>query len=53
MAQSPQPVWFDDLLEHHYRRLVAFVHGLLGDAQGAHDVVQEAFVAAWHATQQQ
>lgn len=53
MAQPPQPAWFDDLLERYYRRLVAFAQGLLGDAQGAHDVVQEAFFAAWRATQQQ
>lgn len=53
MAQPPQPAWFDDLLERYYRRLIAFAQGLLGDAQAAHDVVQEAFVAAWRATQQQ
>lgn len=54
MAHPPaQPTWFDDLLERHYRRLIAFARGLLGDPQAAHDVVQEAFVAAWRATQQQ
>jgi RNA polymerase sigma-70 factor (ECF subfamily) len=53
MAEPAQPAWFDDLLERHYRRLIAFANGLLGDAQAAHDVVQETFVAAWRATQRE
>jgi RNA polymerase sigma-70 factor (ECF subfamily) len=53
MAEPSPPAWFDGLLERHYRRLVAFVIGLLGDAQAAEDVAQEVFFAAWQATQQQ
>jgi RNA polymerase sigma-70 factor (ECF subfamily) len=44
---------FEDLLQRYHRRLLAFARGLLGDAHQADDVVQEAFVAAWRAAQEQ
>jgi RNA polymerase sigma-70 factor (ECF subfamily) len=53
MAELGQPEWFDGLLQRHYRRLLAFVCGLLGSAHQADDIVQEVFVAAWRAAQQQ
>jgi len=53
MAELGQSEWFEDLLQRYYRRLLAFARGLLGDAHQADDIVQEVFVAAWRAVQQQ
>ena len=36
-------------MRRHKGNLYRFVRGYVGDAAEAHDLVQEAFVAAWHA----
>ncbi len=38
---------FDELYDGSFRRLVAQLYALTGDAQEAQDCVQEAFVRAW------
>lgn len=40
---------FTQLMRRHKDSLYRFVRGYVGDASEAHDLVQEAFVAAWHA----
>jgi RNA polymerase sigma-70 factor (ECF subfamily) len=42
---------FADLLGRLQAPLFGFVRGLLGDAEQAHDVVQDVFVDAWRAAQ--
>ncbi len=38
---------FDALLHQYWRPLVLYAEGLLGELDGAYDVVQEAFVRLW------
>jgi RNA polymerase sigma-70 factor (ECF subfamily) len=40
---------FTQLMRRHKDSLYRFVRGYVGDASEAYDLVQEAFVAAWHA----
>ena len=40
---------FTQLMRRHKDSLYRFVRGYVGDASEADDLVQEAFVAAWHA----
>ena len=40
---------FTHLMRRHKEGLYRFVRGYVGDASEAYDLVQEAFVAAWHA----
>ena len=40
---------FTQLMRRHKDGLYRFVRGYVGDASEAYDLVQEAFVAAWHA----
>jgi RNA polymerase sigma-70 factor (ECF subfamily) len=40
---------FTHLMRRHKDSLYRFVRGYVGDASEANDLVQEAFVAAWHA----
>ena len=40
---------FTQLMRRHKDNLYRFVRGYVGDASEAYDLVQEAFVAAWHA----
>lgn len=40
---------FTQLMRKHKDNLYRFVRGYVGDASEAYDLVQEAFVAAWHA----
>jgi RNA polymerase sigma-70 factor (ECF subfamily) len=41
---------FERGLEEHQRGLRTFARNLVGDAEEAHDIVQETFVDAWRAT---
>jgi RNA polymerase sigma-70 factor, ECF subfamily len=43
---------FACLVERHQHRLHVYLAGLLGSAEGAFDLVQETFYAAWRAAQQ-
>jgi RNA polymerase sigma factor (sigma-70 family) len=38
---------FEGFFRGHYRGVVRLAHGVLGDAQGAQDVAQDVFVAAY------
>lgn len=40
---------FTQLMQRHKENLYRFVRGYVGDPNEANDLVQEAFVAAWHA----
>lgn len=40
---------FTQLMRRHKEKLYRLVRGYVGDASEANDLVQEAFVAAWHA----
>ena len=40
---------FTQLMRRNKDSLYRFVRGYVGDASEAYDLVQEAFVAAWHA----
>ncbi len=40
---------FTQLMRRHKDSLYRFVRGYVGDASEAYDLVQESFVAAWHA----
>ncbi len=40
---------FTQLMRRHKDSLYRFVRGYVGDSSEAYDLVQEAFVAAWHA----
>jgi len=42
---------FAGLVDGHQHRLHAYLAGLLGDAEGAFDLVQETFYEAWRAAQ--
>lgn len=46
---SPPPLRerFSVLMREHHRELIAFASAATGDPDGARDVVQDAFVAAW------
>lgn len=42
---------FSDMLSQLQGALFGFVRGLVGDSEQARDIVQDAFIDAWRATQ--
>jgi RNA polymerase sigma-70 factor (ECF subfamily) len=46
---TEEALW--SLLEPFQLRLVRFVHGMIGDLEEAHDIVQDVLVSAWRTAQ--
>jgi RNA polymerase sigma factor (sigma-70 family) len=51
MGLTEDALW--SVLEPLQLRLVRFVHGMLGDLEEAHDIVQDVLISAWRTAQRQ